>query len=78
MVGDLSSDESVSMRTNNLAQETESYSDEFDRTLDSEGYFEGIYERWKNEDLSHVIEIFILRDEYLCDKYDAMMRCLSS
>ena len=64
MVGDLSSDESVSMRTNNLAQETESYSDEFDRTLDSEGYFEGIYERWKNEDVSHAIEIFILGHKY--------------
>ena len=43
--------------------------DEFEPLIEK-GFFEGIDGRWKNEDLSHAIEIFILRYEYLCDKYD--------
>ena len=79
MVGDFSPEETVSMRTNNLGHRIKIHAEDVLKTLiKNKGYFAGIDGRWENEDLSHAIEIFILRDEYLCDKYDAMMRCLSS
>ena len=65
---DLSSDESDSMRTNNMGHRKQNYTEDEFEPLTEKGYFEGIDGRWKNEDLSHAIEIFILRYEYLCDK----------
>ena len=64
---DLSSDESDSMRTNNMGHRKQNYTEDEFGPLIEKGYFEGIDERWKTKDLCHSIEIFIMGHECLCE-----------